>query len=195
MNVQYFKATAQTSSDIPLPCFMALNHFCGTLVSSLALFCSDLTRVKTLVSPYPSINCKSVWSLLLISISAATFVCTFAFPVKLFLSQWYVHNESVFRWSTLACHWRARLMPFNTVSSFAKLMCWELFSRCNQHASSITALSSSNDTPIARDLASTHKSISWPVVHHSPFTRSLCFTLGTVSCIIISKEALVSAAS
>ena len=122
------RATAQTSNTISFPCLTVLNHFCGTFVSLSALFCSDLTSVTSVVSWYSSINYENVWSLLLTIISAAAFVHTFAFLLKLFLTQWYMQKVSLFKLNTFSCHWRARLMPFTTTSSLAKLICWESLS-------------------------------------------------------------------
>ena len=69
------------------------------------------------------------------------------FPVSVSNILWYTHTESIFTCSTLPCHWRAKLMPFNTVSSSAKLICWASASGCSQQASSNTVSRHSKTTP------------------------------------------------
>ena len=89
--------------------FLALNHFYGILVSLSALFSSDVTSDTSLVSSYSSINCESIWRLLLLNSSWAS-----------------LRAQGVsFYWSTLTCQWRAMLTPFTTTSSLAKIMYWE----------------------------------------------------------------------
>ena len=71
---------------------------------------------------------SSLKKVLLISISVAALVRTRALPVRVSDTQWCTHTESVFTCSTLHCHWRDNLMPFNTASRLARLICWASFS-------------------------------------------------------------------
>ena len=94
--------------------------------------------------------CKNV------RISEAALICTRVLPVRESDIQWYTHTESVFTCSILHCHSRAKLMPFNTTSSLARLICWVSFSGHSQQASSSTVSSLCNATQIAKELALIH---------------------------------------
>ena len=120
-----------------LPFFITSNHRYGTLVSQLAIFKVDGTNVTSRVSSYSFTNSLREFSCLLMSISLAALVCTHVLPVRVSDSQLYVHTGSVFPCSNFPCHWRTKLMPFNTVSSSARL-CWALFSSRSQQVSSCT---------------------------------------------------------
>ena len=45
---------------------------------------------------------------------------------------------------------------------------------CDQQASSTTAPLYTSDTPVARELASTHTLRAWPSTHHLPRAKSFC---------------------
>ena len=94
----------------------------------------------------------------------------------------------MWRCTTLACHWSARLRPFSVASSSTKLICWASFFRRSQYASSKTVPNRSNTTPVAKELASTHAFSSCPDTCHSPWARSLLRTLVYVSAIICLRE-------
>ena len=100
----------------------------------------DDTSITSTVSWYSSTRSLRVFSRLLMSISLAALVRTRALPVRMLDTQWHMHKESVFTCSTLLCHWRVKLMPFNTASSLTSLICWASFSGCSQQASSCTVL-------------------------------------------------------
>ena len=78
-------------------------------------------------------------NLRLISISLAALVRTLALPVSVSDTQWYTHSESVYMRNFLNFHWSARLTPFITASSSARLMWAASFVGRNQQASSIAA--------------------------------------------------------
>ena len=75
-------------------------------------------------------------------------------------------------------------MPFNTVSSSTKLMCWVLALGHSQQASSNTVSRHSKATPIARELALTHMFSFLLSIHQSPWAGSSCCTDSMVSNII-----------
>ena len=114
----------------------------------------------------------------------AALVRTRVLPVRVSDTQWCAHTGSVFTCSALHCHWRAKLMPFNTASSSARLICWASFSGRSQQASSSTVSCLSNATPIAKELASTQTFSSRPSTHQSPWTGSSHCTESTISDII-----------
>ena len=122
------------------------------------------------VNSYSSTSFFRVFSCLLISISVAALVRTHVLPVRVSDTQWCTHTESVFLCSTLHYHWRAKLMPFNTASSLARLIFGASFSGHSQQASSSTVSCLSNATPIAKELASTHMFSSHPSTYQSPWT-------------------------
>ena len=102
-------------------------------------------------------------------------------------------HQVIFHVQYLALHWSTKLMPFNTASSLARLICWVSFSGHSQQASSSTVLCLFNATPIAKELASTHTFSSRPSTYQSPWAGSSCCTESTVSDIIrCSKLSLVS---
>ena len=180
---------------------MASYHLCGTWVSLSARLQFEVTSTASTDRLYSVTSFIMVSSLRLISISLATLVRTLALPVSVSDIQWYTHSESVCMRNFLTFHWSARLMPFITASSSARLMWAASFVGCNQQVSSIAAPSFSNSTPIARELASTHTFSSSPCTHQSPFAGSSCFTLAMVSftmrtnrsSIVSSSQPLVTA--
>ena len=101
-----------------------------------------------------------------------------------------MHTESIFMCSTLPCHWRAKLMPFNMASSSAKLMCWASASGRSQQASSNTVSHHSKATLIARELALTYTFSSLLSTHQYPQAGSSCYTdsmvLNIIRCIMVS---------
>ena len=161
--------------------FIASNHHCGTHVNQSVMFHVNGTYITSMVSVYFFTSSLSVLSHILMSISLTALVRTLAFPVSVSYIQWYTHTESVFTSSTLPCHWRAKLMPFNMPS---KLMCWVSASGHNQQASSNTISRYSKATPIARELASTHTFSSMLSTHQSPQAGSSCCTDSMVSNVI-----------
>ena len=177
----------------PFSIFIAVNHLSGTLISQSAMFLFDGTNTTSTVNSYSSTSFFRVFSCLLISISVAALVRTRVLPVRVSDTQWCTHTESVFTCSTLHCHWRAKLMPFNMAFSLGRLIYWALFSGRSQQASSSTVSCLSNATPIAKELASTHTFNSRPSTHQSPWAGSSHLTESTVSDIIrCSKLSLVS---
>ena len=72
-------------------------------------------------------------------------------------------------------------MPFNTVSSSTRFICWASFSSCNQQAYSSTVLCLSKATLITRELASNHMFSSLLSTHQSPQAGSSHCTEPTVS--------------
>ena len=161
-----------------------VNHRWHTLVSQLAMFLFNRTNTTSTVNSYSSTSFFRVFSHLLISISVAALVCTCVFPVRVSDTQWCMHTEFVFTCSTFHCHWRAKLMPFNIVSSSARLIYLASFSGHSQQASSSTVLCLSNATPIAKELASTHTFSFCPSTHQSPWAWLSRRTESTVSDII-----------
>ena len=159
----------------------ASSHRWGTLVSGSARFTWDLTSATSIVSLYSAANSWSVLSRRLINISDTALVRTLAFPDRVSEIHWCTQAESVRRWITLAFQCSARLMPLNTVSSSARLMCLSACTGRSQLASSMMAPSYSIATPVARELASTHTVTSWPSVHQSPHAGSVCDDLITIS--------------
>ena len=103
----------------PFSYFMAVNHLWGTLISRSAMFLFDGTNTTSTVNSYSSTSFFRVFSRLLI--------CTRVLPVRVSDTQWCTHTVC-FHDSTLHCHWRAKLMPFNTASSSARLIWWASFS-------------------------------------------------------------------
>ena len=84
-------------------------------------------------------------------------------------------------------------MPFNTVSSSTRLICWASFSGHSQQAFSSTVSCLSNTTLIAKELASTHMFSSCPSTKQSPWAGPSHRTESTVSDIIrCSKLSLIS---
>ena len=84
-------------------------------------------------------------------------------------------------------------MPFNMASSSARLICWALFSGCNQQASSSTVSCLSNATLIDKELTSIQTFSSRPSTYQSRWAGSSRRTESTVSDIICcSKLSLFS---
>ena len=174
---------APISGSGPFSFFVASNHRCGTRVSRLAMLCRQnqrhihgqravLHKLLECVQLPPNEHlacCHSAFA---------------RFPVTVSDIQWYTHSESVFMGSTLPCHRRVQLIPFNAASSSAKLMCWASASDRSQQTSSNTVSRHSKATPIARELASTHTFSSWLSTHQSPQAGSSCYTDSMVSDII-----------
>ena len=154
------------------------------------MFLFDRTNTTSTVNSYSSTSFFRVFSRLLISISVTTLVCTRFLPVKVSDTC----SQSLFSLaSTSHCHWRAKLMPFNTASNSARLICWASFSGCSQQASSSIVSCLSNATPIIKELASTHTFSSCPSTHQSPWAGLSRRTESTVSDIICcSKLSLIS---
>ena len=101
----------------------ASSHRWGTLVSGSARFAWDLTSTTSIVSLYSAANSWSVLSRRLINISDAALVRTLAFPDRVSEIHRCTQAESVRRGITLAFQCSARVMPFNTASSSARLIC------------------------------------------------------------------------
>ena len=102
--------------------FQALvSHHCRTQVCASALFMADLTKLYSLMV------LVNMVSHLCISISLNALVVSQAFSVSVSVIYRCVHTESVMMWSTLPCHWSARLTPFKAVSSSARFMSCIIF--------------------------------------------------------------------
>ena len=78
-------------------------------------------------------------------------------------------------------------IPLKMASSSARLICWKFFSGHNQQASSTRALSYTIDTPVARELASTHTLRAWPSTHLLLRAGSSLCTLGITSLIMVLR--------
>ena len=174
---------------------MASYHLCGTRVSLSARLQFEVTSTASTDRLYSVTSFLMVSSLRLISISLAALVRTLALPVSVSDIQWYTHSESVCMRNFLTFHWSARLTPFITASSSARLMWAASFVGRNQQASSTAAPSFSNSAPIARELASTHTFSSSPCTHQSPFAGSSCFTLAMVSFTMRTNKSSVVSSS
>lgn len=102
------------------------------------------------------------------------------------IHQW-TQAESVKRCSTLTCHWCAKLTPFNNALSSAMLMCYTLFARHNLHTYSITDLSASIVTLVARELVFTQAVNSYLFTHQSLLMGSPHCTLASISTSILES--------
>ena len=100
-----------------------------------------------------------------------------------------MHMESVCRWTVLACHFNTRLRPFTMASSSAKFICWALFVRWSQHASSRMSPCLSNTMLVANKLVSTHAFNSSPNTLLLPWTGSSLIILACTSSTTCLREA------
>lgn len=125
----------------------ASSHFCWTLVSLSPQFWSDLTNVTLTDNSYSFSRVLS----LLMCISFAALACTLVFPVSMSDTYQWTHIESMDICILIVLHWITRLTSFSMASGSAKMICCTSFTGCSQH----TSLSSS-ETPVARELESTH---------------------------------------
>ena len=97
---------------------------------------------------YSSISCCKFANLLRTSISLVAFILTQVLPVRVFISHWYTHIESVYRCTTLAFHWNAKLIPFIVSSNSARFKCCVSFIGQSQPASFSIVPWFSKTTPI-----------------------------------------------
>ena len=84
----------------------------------------------------------------------------------------------------------AKFILLMMASSSVRLICWEFFAGRNQQASSTTAPSYTSDTPVVKELASTHTLRAWPSMHHLPRAGSSLHTLVRTSLIMVLGGAL-----
>lgn len=160
--------------------YTQLTHCWGTVVSWSALLSSDLTSVTSTDSSYSLIRSTSVLSHLHSSILRAALVINHAFSIRAFEIHQWTQAESVIRCSTFTCHWSAKLTLFNNASSSALLMCYVLFARHNQHTYSITDLSASIVTLVAREFVFTQAVNSYLFTHQLLLTGSRHCTLASI---------------
>lgn len=71
------------------------------------------------------------------SISLASLVFNWDFPVRTLTNQWYTQRKSVFMCNIIAYHLSTRLTPLSIVSSSTTLICWVSFISHYQHVSSM----------------------------------------------------------
>ena len=173
----------------PMFLLMASSHLWGTLVNRSALFWLDLTKDTFIDSMYSFTSFIMVSSRRRMSISLATLVHTLALPVRVSEIHLWTQAESVNKCKVVVFQRIAKFTPLIMASSSARLMCWESFAGRNQQASSTTASSYTSDTPVARELASTHTLRAWPSTHHLPRARSSLHTLMRTSLIMVLRGA------
>ena len=122
------------------------------------------------------------------SILLAALVCTLALLVRVSKIHLWTQAESVNKCKVVIFQRIAKFIPLIMASSSVRLICWESFSGHNQQASSTTAPSYSSDTPVVRELASTHMLRAWPLTHHLSHTGSSLCTLVRTSLIMVLRE-------
>ena len=123
------------------------------------------------------------------SISLAALVRTLALPVRVSEIHLWTQAESVNKCKVVAFQRIAKFIPLIMASSSVRLICWESFVGHNQQASTTTAPSYTSDTPVARELASTHTLRAWPSTYHLPHVGSSLRTLVRTSLIMVSRGA------
>ena len=122
-----------------------------------------------------------------ISISIADLVRTLALLVRVSEIYLWTQAESVNKCKVVVFQRIAKFIPLIMASSSARLICWESFSGRNQQASSTTAPSYTSDTPVARELASTHTLRAWLLTHHLSRAGSSLCTLVITSLIMVLR--------
>lgn len=88
------------------------------------------------------------------------------------------------------CHWRGRLISFSLTSNSTISICCISFIKqpgCIFRFS-VTDPLNSNQAVIKKEVASTHKFVSFPFMHQSPPTESFCHTLVIISIITLLKR-------
>ena len=118
------------------------------------------------------------------SISLAALVCTLALPVRVSEIHLWTQAETVNKCKVVIFQRIAKFIPLIMASSSVRLICWDSFAGCNQQAFSTTAPSYTSDTPVARELASTHTLRVWLSTHHLPRAGSSLCTLVRTSLIM-----------
>ena len=169
---------------------MASSHLWGTLVYRSALFWLDLTKDTFIDSAYSFTSFIMVSSCCRMSILLAALVRTLALPVRVSEIHLWTQAESVNKCKVVVFQKIAKFTPLIMASSSARLMCWESFAGHNQQASSTTDPSYTSDTPVARELASTHTLRAWLSAHHLPCTGSSLRTLMRTSLIMVLRGVL-----
>ena len=128
----------------------------------------------------------SVSSHCLMNTSLTALVFNQDFPIRAWVTQWYMQRESVFTCNTIPCHFSARLTPLSMASSLAMLCVFYCPQpACNLNDGSLRI----KQPPIASELMSTHISSSFISMHHSPWAGSSCYTWARASDIICSRGA------
>ena len=98
------------------------------LINPSTIFWVVMSSIMSIDCLYSFTSSLNKFNHFLMNILLIALICTHAFSVKVFDTQWYTHWEYVFMCNTLTCNSRAKLMPFNKESSLAKLICWVLLS-------------------------------------------------------------------
>ena len=173
--------TVQAGCTGPVFLLIISSHLWGTRVNRSALFWLDLTKDTFIDSAYSFTNFIIVSSRRRISISLAALVRTLA-EIHL-----WTQTESVNKCKVVVFHRITKFIPLIMASSSARLICWESFSGRNQQACSTTAPSYTSDTPVSRELASTHTLRAWPSTHHLPRAGSSLCTLVRTSLMMVLR--------
>ena len=171
----------------PVFLLIASSQLWGTLVNRPALFWLDFTKDTFIDSAYTLTSFIIVSSRRSMSISLAAMVRTLALPVRVSEIHLWTRVESVNKCKVVVFQRIAKFIPLIMASSSVRLICWESFSGRNQQASSTTAPWNTSDTPIARELASTHTLRAWTSTHHLPRAVSSLCTLVRTSLIMVLK--------
>ena len=164
---------------------IASSHLWGTLVNRSALFWLDLTKDTFIDSANSFTSFIIVSSHRRMSISLAALVRSLALPVRVSEINLWSQAESVNK-----CKVFQRIAKFiPLIMASVRLIRWESFAGRNQLASSTTAPSNICDTPVARELASTHTLRAWPSMHHLYHAGSSLRTLVRSSLIMVLRRA------
>ena len=115
----------------------------------------------------------------------AALLCTLALPVRVSEIHLWTQVESVNKCKVVVFQRIAKFIPLIMASSSARLMCWESFAGRNQQVSSTIAPSYTSNTPVARELASTHTLRAWPSTYHLSHAGSSLRTLMRTSLIMV----------
>ena len=173
----------------PVFLLIASSQLWGTLVNRSALFWLDLTKDIFIDSAYSFNSFIIVPSRSRMCISLAALVHTLALPVRVSEIHLWTQAKSVNKCMAVVFQRIAKFIPLIITSSSVGLIRWESFSRRNQQASSTIAPSYTSDSPVARELASTHTLRAWPSTHHLPRDESSLYTRVITSLIMVLRGA------